>query len=448
MGSGQMDLTQGSVWKQLVKYAAPLVISSLLQALYGIADMIVAGHFIGADGLSAINNATQVTLLITQVIIGLTTGGNILISQYFGAGDRENLKQTTVTLFSISMILGIALSAMFYFLAEPLLTVLKAPAIEEATAYMRICALGILFIFGYNALGAALRAVGNSRQPLYFIAITSAVNIVLDIIFVGPLKMGCSGAALATVIAQGISFLAALVYVVKKKELFGLTLRKLAVSAEKLKKILRLGIPCAVQMSVAGISWLSVTFLINDYGVFVSAGNGVSIKIKELCQLFIVAMANGATAMVAQNIGAGKYDRAKDVMYTAMKITLAMSLLLIAVVQLLAPQMVSLFTTDAATAEAAVKNLRIEIIGQIFYASFLVYHSLALGAGHTIFVFVSSFVNCILVRLTLAFLLNRYFGLTGIYIACMIAPASSIPLGLIYTRSNIWRRSLVTAGDT
>lgn len=437
------DLTQGSILKQLVKYSIPLVISGLLQAMYSMADMIIAGHFVGAAGLSAISNSSQITMMTTNILIGITTGGNILIGQYFGAKDREGCHESTATLFSMGLLIGTVLAAVFFFIARPLLSMLGAPSLEDATIYLKICSIGFIFVTGYNATTAALRAVGNSKAPLYCIAATSVLNVVLDLIFVGAMSMGTAGAALATVISQLLSFIISLAIVLRHQDLFGLRLSRIYMRAAKAKSILRLGVPCAVQMSIASISWLSVTYLINSYGVFVSAGNGVSTKIKDFCQLFIGTMSNAAASMIAQNIGAKKYDRAREILYTAMKITMAIAALLIVVVQLLAPQLVSIFTTDPETAAAAVKNLRIEIFGQIFYASFLVYHSLAIGAGHTWFAFFSSFVNCIFVRLILAFTLNHFFGITGLYFACMIAPAASVPLGLWYERSNRWRHSLV-----
>ncbi len=437
------DLTQGKVWKQLVKYSAPLVLSSVLQAMYGIVDTIVAGKFVGSGGISAINNSGQIIQLITQIIIGLTTGGNILIGQYFGNKDMEKCKSATVTLFSVSMIMGAAIAVIFYVLARPILIMLDAPSLDDAVTYLQICSIGLFFIFGYNALSSAIRAVGNSRQPLICIASTTAVNIVLDLLLVGVFKMDIAGAAIATVIAQGISFIIALIYTLMHYDIFGLCLRRLYIHKNDFKIMMKLGLPCAVQMSIAGISWLSVTYIVNGYGVHISAGNGISNKIKELCQLFITAMANAAAAMIAQNIGAKKYDRAKSVMYSAMKITVVMSLVLIAIVEIFAPQLVSIFSTDIYDSAAAVENLRIEIIGQLFYAIFLVYHSLAIGAGHTMFAFISSFVNCILVRMVLSFTLNHFFGITGLYLACMIAPSSSVPIGFFYVRSDRWKRSTI-----
>ncbi|HHU23228.1 MAG TPA: MATE family efflux transporter, partial [Clostridiales bacterium] len=397
------DLTQGSIIRQLIKYSIPLVLSSLLQSLYGMADMLVVGHFIGATGLSAVNNSSQVMLMITNVLIGICTGGNILIGQYFGAKDRKNCHESTVTLFSMGMILGIALSVAFFLISRPILVMLGAPALEEATVYLQTCSLGIIFILGYNSASAALRGAGNTRDPLICIAATTVINIVLDIVFVGFLDMGTFGAALATVIAQAISFVVSLFYVLKSYDVFGLNLKKLYIRLDKLKTILKLGIPCAIQMSIASISWLSVTYIINSYGVIASAGNGVAIKITNFCQLFIAAVCNGSTAMIAQCIGAREYDRARKVMYTTMIITVSISVVLIIIVELFAGELASLFTSDRDTIGAAVMNLRIEILGQLFYASFMVYHTLALGSGHTWFAFFSSFVNCILVRVPLAF---------------------------------------------
>ena len=440
------DLTQGSVWKKLVNYAIPLVLSSALQATYGIVDMIVSGHYIGSSALSAITNSNQIMTMLTNIFIGLTTGGNILIGQLFGAKKREDCKEATVTLFTGSILSGAVLSLVFYFLSRTMLTVMDAPTLDEATVYLQTCTIGILFIVGYNACSAALRAIGNSKVPLICVAATAVSNIVLDILFVGPMGLGVFGAALATIIAQAISFIVSLYFVLRDKELFGLSISNLYIRSDKLRTILRFGVPVAVQMSVGSISWLSVTYLINQYGQFVSAASGVAAKIKEFCQLFISAMMNAAASMIAQCIGARELERARKVMYTAMAITVSMSLVLICIVHAIAPQLVSLFTDEAETAVYAVKNLRIEILGQVFYASFLVYHSLALGSGHTWFAFCSSFVNCILVRIVLAVIFRHYFGLNGIYWACMIAPFSSVPIGLWYERSNRWQRPIVRKG--
>jgi len=439
--AGSTDLTKGVIWKQLVVFAIPLVLTNLLQSVYGMVDMIITGRFVGTGGLSAVTNSSTIMHFITQLLVGVSTGGSILISQYFGAGEKENCKKTITTLFTFSMVLGGALMIIFSFFARPILVMFRSPEIGGATEYLVTCAFGIVFIAGYNATSAAMRSVGNSLGPLVCVIISCIINIILDFIFVGPLGWGVFGAAVATVIAQGVSFIISLVIVLRNSELYGLRLTKLYIRMDKLKALLKLGIPVCVQMTVANISWLAVMYLINGYGEYASAGNGISAKIKDFCLLFIFAMQSASASMIGQNIGAREYDRVRKIMYTAMGIAVSVSVLIITAVEIFAPQLVSIFTSDEETAAVAVKNLRIEIISQIFYASFQIYHTLALGAGHTWFVLMSSFINCILVRLVLIFVLDHFFGLVGIYIACLIAPSSSVPVGLWYERSGRWRKT-------
>ena len=340
------------------------------------------------------------------------------------------------------MILSLATAILLRTFASSMLMALGAPAYGESLAYLRICTIGTMFIFGYNALVAAVRGVGDSWRPMLIIIISTCANIVLDILFVGGLKMGTAGAGLATVIAQGISFVLILVHVLRSRDVFGICIRHPQIHLKRFARILALGIPCAIQMSLAGLSWLTVTRYINHYGVAASAGGGVAAKIKDFCLLFTLAISSATSTMVAQTLGADKYSRAKEILYEAMKITMLASMVLIVAVEAGAPLLVRLFTREADVGAVAVQNLRIEMIGQIFYAIFMIYHGFALGAGHTWFVLLSSFVNCILVRVVLVILLDQALGLTGVFLACMIAPASSVPIGICYVKSGIWRKKL------
>ncbi|MFQ7107246.1 MAG: MATE family efflux transporter, partial [Neglectibacter timonensis] len=206
------NLTDGSVRRQLTRYALPMVAISLLQALYSMTDIIISGHFVGNVGISAINNSGQVLGIVTNIAIGVTMGGNILISQFFGAGDQDRRKEATGTLFSLSLLLGVFGAVLLILFARPMLVALGAPALEQACDYLNICALGLPMIFGYNALSSVLRAVGNSKTPMHIVIAATLLNVALDLLFVGPLQMGTKGAAAATVIAQTLSFLLALLY--------------------------------------------------------------------------------------------------------------------------------------------------------------------------------------------------------------------------------------------
>ena len=437
----EMDLTQGVIWKKLMVYAGPVVLSSLLQSAYSITDLIVAGWFIGKDGISAINNAGQVMTILTQIIMGITIGGNILMGQYFGSRQHDQRLQTNRTLFSFSLLAGVGMMGVIFLLSRPILLALDAPALDQGQSYLQVCAFGLPAIFGYNAMAAMLRSVGDSKQPFYCVAVTAGCNIVLDCLFMGAFHWDVQGAALATVLAQWASFLVCSAYVQRHKGLFGLE-RRLSIQRDKLATLLKLGIPSAIQMTVVGLSWLAMTFLINHYGVEASAASGICAKIKDVALMFTIALYTAATTMVAQCLGAQKFDRASRVVHVAMRFSLGVTAVLILLIELFAPQILTIFHPDQMTMGIALENLRIEILGQIFYASFMVYNALPMGAGHTLFALGSSLLNCIVVRVVLALILDHFFGLTGIFWACAIAPASSVPLGYIYEHRGKWRRSL------
>ena len=329
--TAQHDLTRGRVGSQLIHYALPVVASSLLQAIYSIVDMLVVSQLLGETGASGVSNGSQCITLLTQVAIGLSNGGNILVGQYFGAKDQDNREETTGSFLALFAIVGAVVSVMVCLAAGPFMRLMGAPALEEATDYLAAAGWGLFFVYGYNALASVLRAMGNSQTPMRCVMISVAVNVGLDLLFVGPLGWGTAGAAWATVIAQAISFALCLGYLLRHREFFSFARDRLRLRWRKIRVILRLGIPCAVQMTVAGISWLVVTYLINDYGAVISAANAYSGKIKDLSGMFISAMSTAAASMVAQNLGAGLYDRGKQVMYTAMRMALAMAAVIIVV---------------------------------------------------------------------------------------------------------------------
>ena len=439
----QYNLTEGNVASQLIRYAIPLLLTSLFQSMYSLVDILVAGNFVGSRGISAINNSSLVILLITKIAIGITQGGNIIIGQYFGAGEEKKKREAIGTLTLLSIALGIISMIVFYFGAEWILIRLKAPALQEAKEYLQICAIGLGFVWLYNALSGILRAMGNSRMPMNCIIVSTLLNIVLDFLFVGGFSMGTAGAAYATVFSQIVSCVIAFVYLFLNRQIFSFQLPNMKIRLNEMKKIFRLGIPSAIQMTIAGFSWLFVTYMINQYGVDVSAGNGISIKIKDTCQLLLSAMNLASSTMIAQNLGAKKYDRVMVIVNTAIKINLILALCTIVICQIFGGAMVGFFTNNAAAAAAGTLNLRIEIFGQIFYAIFLIYNSLSIGAGQSEFAMFNSFMNCIVVRIVLCYIFDKIWGLTGIYIACMAATFVSCPIGWIYAKSGCWKRDIV-----
>ena len=267
MGHRNQDLTSGNVPGKLLRFALPLFGANLLQSLYSIADMVVVGRFVGKTGLAAISNASMIGFIINSICIGLTMGGTVLAAQYKGAGDEQGQRETVGTLFSVSFIAAILVTAAGLLLYEPVFALLRVPAeaMGDACGYMRILCAGTVFVFGYNAVCALMKGLGDSKSPLYFVAVAAAVNVCLDLLLVGPLGMGTEGAAYATIFSQGVSLVISVVYLRRKEFLFDFKLKSFVVRKDKLAVILKVGLPTAVQMAVVNISYLLITGMLNTF---------------------------------------------------------------------------------------------------------------------------------------------------------------------------------------
>ncbi|WP_417007799.1 MATE family efflux transporter, partial [Anaerotruncus massiliensis (ex Togo et al. 2019)] len=264
----ERDLTVGSVPKQLLSFAAPLFLANLLQSLYSIVDMAVVGRFVGSAGLAAVSSAAMLSFIIQSVCTGVTTGGAVLIAQYKGARDTRGQRETTGALFSVSALAALLVTAAGLLAYRPVFSLMNLPAeaLPHALRYMRVICLGTVFVFGYNAVCSVLRGLGDSKSPLFFVAVATAVNILLDLLLVGPLGLGTEGAAIATAASQGVSFLTA-VFVLRRRGLpLDFSPSYFRTAPKTCRAILRIGFPTAVQMTVLNLSYLLVTGMLNGYG--------------------------------------------------------------------------------------------------------------------------------------------------------------------------------------
>lgn len=277
------DFTFGSIPNKLLAFAMPIFFANVLQACYNLADMAVVGHFVGSAGLSAISSAAMLCFIINSICTGVTMGGSVLVAQFKGANNGEAVRQTVGTLFSVSFISALAVTAAGYLLYGPVLRAMNLPvqALPHAEQYMAVICGGTAFVFGYNAVCSVLRGLGDSNGPLVFVAIASVLNVGLDFLLVGACSMGTAGAALATVLSQGASFGIAVLFFRKRGKVFDFRLRSFRIYKDKCTAILKIGLPSAVQMMVLNLSYLLVTGMLNVYGVTVSAAAGVGLKINS-----------------------------------------------------------------------------------------------------------------------------------------------------------------------
>ncbi len=441
----RQDLTQGSVGKQLIKFAVPFLLSNLLQAFYSVADMIIVGRFCGTHGITGVNIGSQINILVTGAAFGLAVGGTVLIAQYGGAKKFDDQKKTIGTLFTAYMILSVVCTAVMLLLGNTLLDLLKTPqvAYQEAENYYNICMAGLVFMFAYNVISAILRGMGDSKRPLYFVLIATIVNVIGDIILVGPFQMGAAGAAYATVGAQALSVLLSIIYLAKNHFFVGYHKSDFKIDKEKFKMLFKLGLPSSVQQVVVSFSFLTLTALVNSLPIadIASACQGIGGKVNSFAVLPALAMSNAVSSMAGQNIGAGETDRAKKTMTTGMGIAFAISVIVFAIVQLFPRPIISLFDSNPEVLNIGADYLRYIALDYILVPFVFCMNGLAIGAGYTNFALFNACFSSILVRVPAAYLMVYAFdlGFNGIGLATGLASLASIFVGIIFVTRGKWK---------
>ena len=352
MASGTMirDLTRGPVVRQLYRFALPLFASNALQALYNLVDMIVVGNTIGPAGMSAVSIGGDILHLLTFVAMGFSSAGQVLIARSVGAGRHDEIRKTIGTMFTFLLSASLVIAALCYAIRHPVLRWLNTPAAAQAYTmdYTVTCILGLVFIYGYNIVSAILRGMGDSRRPFVFIATAAILNTVLDVLFVRYLGMEVFGAALATVIGQGVSFVASIAYLYRHRESFGFDFRpsSFRIDPAAFRRLLLLGVPMAIQSAAVSFSKIVLMAWINLFDVTYSALAGVYNKINMMVGVISMSFTTAGSTMVGQNLGAAKYDRVNRILLTVLA-SGGVLVLLLHLVMLLWPDTVySAFSPD------------------------------------------------------------------------------------------------------
>ena len=443
------DLTTGSVSKKLIRFALPLLFANLLQSFYSIADMLAVGRFVGKTGLAAISNASMISFIINSICIGVTMGGTVLAAQYKGADDEQGQRETIGTLFSIAFIASLLVTILGLLVYKPLFQVLNVPAssMQDACDYMKIICCGTVFVFGYNAVCSIMKGLGDSKSSLYFIAVATVVNILLDIILVGPFGMGTKGAAYATIFSQGISLTISLIHLKGKDFIFQFRLKNFAIKPDKLTAILRVGLPTAIQMAVVNISYLLITGMLNNFGVSVAAASGIGLKVNTFAGMPCWAIGQAVTAMVGQNIGAHHIDRVKKTTEIGLCLNLSITFALVIFVQIFAGRIIMLFDpASPEMIEAGILYLRICCgINSLIYAAMYTFDSFAIGIGSANVAMINALLDAAIVRLPVSWLLAFLvpIGFPGVYIGQALSPLLPFIVGWAYFKSTNWEKKKI-----
>ena len=420
----EKNLTSGSVLKNVITFSLPYLLSYFLQTLYGMADLFIVGQYDGVASTTAVSVGSQVMHMITVMIVGLAMGTTVSIGQAVGADDKKQISKAignTVALFMIVAIVGmVALLA----LVNPIVAAVSTPeeAVGGTAGYLTICFIGIPFITAYNIISSIFRGMGDSKSPMYFIAIACVYNIILDYIFIGALGLGPVGAALGTTISQAISVIVSLAVIIKRK-IIVLQKSDFKISHMTMKKILSIGLPIATQDGLIQVAFIVITIIANRRGLNDAAAVGIVEKIISFLFLIPSSMLSTVSALGAQNIGAGKPERAVETMQYAIMLAAGFGVIAAIVIQFTAEPLVSLFTDETAAGGAEVIRLGGQYLrGYIFDCIFAGIHFSFSGyfcaCGKSGLSFLHNILAIVLVRVP------------GVYLTSMIFKSTLLPMGL------------------
>ena len=430
----QHNLAKGDLFHNMILFSLPYLLSYFLQTLYGLADLLIAGRFNGADVISAVSIGSQVMHMVTVMIVGLAMGTTVMIGRFVGAEDEDGIRRAignTITLFT--MIAAAATLALLG-LTQSIVHLLSTPpeAVPGALAYLRICFVGIPFIVAYNILSSIFRGMGDSRSPMLFIAVACALNILLDILFMGPMQLGAAGAALATVVAQAASVAFALVGIRKTK-----TFNKNARADRSawwdpamLHQILSIGLPIACQDGFIQISFLIITVIANRRGVDISAAVGIVEKTISFLFLVPSSMLSTVSTIAAQSIGAGDQTRARQTLRYGVGIASGIGLLFAILFQFISVPFFTLFTKDPVVQTLAVQYMCTYVLDCVVAGIHFPFSGFFSASGLSILSFIHNLCSVILVRIPGAWLATKLFPDT-LYAMGLAAPAGSLLSALI-----------------
>lgn len=416
----EKNLTSGNVWKNILYFSLPYLLSYFLQTLYGMADLFIVGQFDGVASTTAVSIGSQVMHMLTVMIVGLAMGTTVTIGRAVGAGDFKKVSKTVGNTTVLFLGVSIILAGMLLFLVRPIVSVMSTPteAVDGTIRYLTICFIGIPFITAYNVIASIFRGMGDSKSPMYFIALACVINIGLDYLFMGAMHMGPAGAALGTTLSQTISVIISLWVILKKQT--GITMKKADFSPEKqtMGQVLKIGIPIAAQDGFIQIAFIIITIIANRRGLSAAAAVGIVEKIISFLFLVPSSMLSTVSALGAQNMGAGKYDRADQILRCAMGIAVGFGVCVAVLIQFVAEPVVGLFTTDAMVVILGAQYIRGYIWDCIFAGMHFSFSGYFCAYGKSEISFIHNLIAILCVRIP------------GVYLTSKFFPDTLFPMGL------------------
>jgi putative MATE family efflux protein len=448
MAGIENNLSKGNVLSRLVVFAIPFLASNIIQSFYNVADMLIVGNFCGTESMSGVNIGGQVTFILTNAVIGLSMGATVLIGQYVGAGNRLGLTRVTATIITVLLALGLALSFIMFFLREPVLRLIRTPveSFDESSRYLTVTLTGIVFIFGYNALSAILRGMGNSRQPFYYVTAACVTNVILDLLFVAVFRWDAFGAALATVMSQALCMFLTIRYMIRNNFQFDFKLRSFKIYGDQLRLIVKIGLPTCIQNGVTSVSFIFLTAIVNIVGgVSASAAVGAVGKFNSFAFMPTQAMSASVSAMAAQNIGAKRMDRAVQTCRIGTIFSVCITYTFFILVRLFPASILRLFGDDPRMIQDGVIYLRSFAFDFLVIPFIFCINGFLIGGGHTLFTLINSMMTSVFLRAPVCYFfgITLGWGLGGVGLGAPVASAGVLLVIVVFLLSGQWKHNAV-----
>lgn len=443
------DLTTGKEGKLIFQFAAPMLLGNIFQQLFSVVDSIVVGNFIGKEALAAVGASFPVIFMMISMIIGIVMGTTVVISQYFGAKDYARVKRAIDTMYIYITVAGIVATAAGLLLAEPLLRLLGTPEdiMPQATQYLRIYFSGIIIFFGYNGTSAALRGLGDSKTPLYFLIIATVANIILVLLFVAVFKLGIAGAAYATLLANGIAFGLAIYWLNKTHKLIRIAITGLHFDREIFRQSIRIGLPTGIQQTLVAIGGMALLSIVNTFGTNVLAGYSVASRLDNMAMIPAMSFSQALSTFVGQNIGAKKIERIRTGLISTVKMSGIVTIATTLIIIFFGHVLMSLFTNDREVIRLGDQYLTIVSSFYILFTLMFIYNGIMRGAGDTFIPMFFSLISLWLIRIPLAWFLSRRLGAEGIWWAIPAGWFIGLSLSFGYYKTSRWKKKSVVKFD-
>lgn len=438
------DLTIGDEAKLIFKFAFPMLIGNIFQQLYSTVDSIIVGRALGKDALAAVGASFPIIMLVVSLTLGVTLGSTIVVSQYYGSKDMERVKRAIDTTYIFLFFASIIMTIVGLMISGPLLKMLKVPEelLVDAKKYLDITFIGLVGMFGYNSVSAILRGIGDSVTSLYFLIIATVINIGLDLLFIITFGWGVAGAAWATIIAQGFSFVFSILYLNYKNDIFKLKIRNIKFDSQIFKLILQVGLPAGIQQVFLSSGVMALQGIVNGFGSNVIAAFTAAVKLDSFATMPVSNFGNALSSFVGQNIGAGKMDRVKKGYRVTLAMSIGFSLLITVVMFFFGEPLLTIFTDDPNVIEEGVKYLQIVSAGYALLSIMFVTGGLIRGTGNSVFPMVMTISSLWVVRVPAAALLSKKFGSTGLWWGIPIGWLLGAVVGIVYYRSGRWEKKV------